>query len=77
LNNRKKLSLSGVEDVTGFNEELISLVTGMGGLYIKGENLHIERLDLDKGEADIDGSITSLQYTRNRDGRGLLKRILS
>ena len=30
---------------------------------IKGEELHVSRLTLEKGEVDIDGKIDSLTYT--------------
>ena len=49
LEGREKLSLSGVEDVTGFDESLIVLSTAQGELSIRGENLHIERIDLQLG----------------------------
>jgi sporulation protein YabP len=75
LENRKKLSLSGVKDVKGFNEEVVSLSTSMGDLYIKGEKLHISKLDLDCGEVDIDGVVHSMQYAETRNNKGLMQRI--
>ena len=40
LDNRKKLSLTGVEDVPGFNEETVNAVTSLGTLVIRGFALH-------------------------------------
>ena len=60
LEQRKTLSLGGVQDV---NEVL--LVTVCGVLTIRGKELHVGRLELEKGEADIEGSIDSLVYTEH------------
>lgn len=76
LDNRKKLSLTGVEDVSGFNEELISAVTTLGTLIIRGSKLHISKLSLETGEVDVDGEINSLQYTQNKAGKSFMQRIL-
>lgn len=62
LDNRKKLSLTGVTDVMGFDEQTVSLSTDCGTLIVKGENLHINKLNLDSKDVCIDGVINSLQY---------------
>ncbi len=62
LDNRKKLSLTGVTDVMGFDEQTVSLSTDCGTLIVKGENLHINKLNLDSKDVCIDGTINSLQY---------------
>lgn len=77
LDNRKKLSLSGVKDVLGFNEETVSMATDLGGLIVKGSALHIGMLNLDSGEVEIEGNINSLQYTQSRQNKSVLQRIFS
>ena len=62
LDNRKKLTLTGVTDVMGFDEQTVSLSTDCGTLIVKGENLHINKLNLDSKDVCIDGVINSLQY---------------
>ena len=59
LEQRKTLSLGGVQDVKSL------LVTVCGVLTIRGKELHVGRLELEKGEADIEGSIDSLVYTEH------------
>ena len=76
LDNRKKLSLTGVEDVSGFNEETVSLKTTAGGLIVKGSNLHISRLDLDTGDVEIEGIINLLNYTESKSDKGFIQRLL-
>lgn len=63
LEDRKTLSVSGVNDVGSFDEQTIVAVTGYGELTVRGENLHITKLSLEIGELCIEGSISSLQYT--------------
>ncbi|MCH5298368.1 MAG: sporulation protein YabP [Ruminococcus sp.] len=75
LDNRKKLSLTGVSDVLGFNEELVSIKTSLGDLIVRGSKLHISKLNLETGEVDIDGVINSLQYIESRDGKSFMQRL--
>lgn len=63
LVNRKSGSFSGVVDVLSFDVSEILLETEMGMLLIKGEDLHVNRLSLEKGEVDIEGRIDSLIYS--------------
>ena len=62
LDNRSLLTLSGVEDVVGFDDQTISVRLSDCGLVVKGASLHISRLSLDSGDVSIDGRISSLQY---------------
>lgn len=62
LDNRKLLTLTGVEDVPGFDEQTISVKLGDTSLVVKGARLHISKLNLESGDVVIDGTINSLQY---------------
>ena len=57
VTNRAGCSVSGVNDVLSFDEHEVLLETTMGMLSIKGKELHVNRLTLDKGEIDIDGRV--------------------
>ena len=63
ITNRKSCAVSGVNDVLSFDEHEILLETEQGMLMIKGEELHVSRLTLDKGEVDIDGKVDSFTYS--------------
>jgi sporulation protein YabP len=65
LDNRKKLSLSGVVEVISFNDENIILNTNLGTLTIKGEGLKMNKLDVQNGEVMITGIVNSCIYTTN------------
>jgi sporulation protein YabP len=55
--------LNGVNDVLSFDIHEILLETEQGMLMIKGDDLHVSRLTLDKGEVDVEGKIDSLTYS--------------
>ena len=63
LNNRKSGSFTGILDVLSFDLSEILLETELGMLHIKGKDLHVNRLNLEKGEADIEGEIESMVYS--------------
>lgn len=65
LKNRKNLSITGVLDVDNFDEETVTTYTDQGELTIKGENLHISKINLDTGDISLDGTITALIYSDN------------
>ena len=80
LTNRKNGSKSGVVDVLSFDENEIVLDTDMGLLTVRGKELHVKRLTLEKGELDLEGQIDSLNYSSNaalkRSGESFLSRLL-
>lgn len=60
---RKSGMISGISDVLSFDENEIILDTEMGLLTIKGKELHISRLSLELGEADMEGKVDSMVYS--------------
>ena len=75
MEDRKKLSLSGVVDVSGFDEELVVLSTSLGMLTIRGEQMHIERIDLDTGLLELHGRIRELSYEEQTQPGSLWSRL--
>ena len=71
LEDRSKLTLTGVTDVDCFDERMINLFTGLGELTIKGRNLHINDVSVETGDMTITGDIWLLQYGE-KDRRGPL-----
>lgn len=66
LKGRKDLSISGVLDVDSFDESTVVAYTELGELTIKGQNLHINKIDLDSGDLDLEGNILSLEYLEDK-----------
>ena len=63
LSNRSSGAIIGVVDVLSFDINEILLETAIGMLMIKGSDLHVNRLNLEKGEVDIAGKIDSMTYS--------------
>ena len=69
---RKKLAVSGVEDVESFDEREIVMRTAGGTLVISGEDLSVSRLSVETGDVSVHGLIASLCYEDTAaEGRGL------
>lgn len=60
---RERLSISGVLEVISFDEDGVMMETTCGLLLLKGQGLHIGRLDLDAGEVSVDGMLESITYS--------------
>ena len=63
LENRNKLSVSGVKDVLSFDDQVVIMETELGLLTVKGENLKINKLSIDTSEVVVEGEINSLGYS--------------
>ena len=71
MERRENLEITGVNDVISFDEETIIVDTEMGVLVLRGSNLHVNKLNLDAGELNIDGEISNLTYEEeNTYGKG-------
>ena len=63
LENREKLSVSGVNDVLSFDDQVVMVETELGLLTVKGENIRINKLSLDTSEVIVEGEISYLAYS--------------
>ena len=79
LENREKLTISGVLDVISFDDQIVILETELGLLTVKGENLRINKLSLDTADVIVDGEIYNLGYSEKdlekKSGGGILGKI--
>lgn len=77
LESRSKVSISGVKDVLSFDDQIVIMETELGLLNIKGDNLKINKLNLDSAEVIVEGEINSLNYSDHakKDQEGLLSKI--
>ena len=77
--NRKSMEITGVEDVISFDTKEVLLETTMGILTIKGEDLKVNRLSIEKGELEIEGTVDSMEYfeisSYKRKKESMLKRM--
>ncbi len=70
LEGREKLSISGVVDVQSFDEEQVLLETVRGMVVVRGQGLHVERLQLEAGELILEGEIGLIEYDDSAQPRG-------
>ena len=63
LSRREKGTVTGVLEVIAFDEHEILLKTSQGMLTIKGNDLHVSRLDLDSGETELERKVDALLYS--------------
>lgn len=79
LNNRGAGVITGVNTVISFDLNEILLETTDGVLLIKGSDMNVTRLTLEKGEVEIDGRVDSFTYSDLKPGlkgeNGLLNRL--
>ena len=78
MEDRRGLTVSGVEDVERFDDTNIVLSTTQGMLVVSGEGLHIEKLSLDGGDLKVEGKIDALSYEERteRNVGGFFSRLL-
>lgn len=62
IDKRESFLASGIIDVLSFDEDSVIADTNDGILIIKGSNLHINRLNLEKGDLQLEGKINSVTY---------------
>ena len=75
LENRRKAVIT---DIHSFNENEVLLLSEAGKILLKGEQLHVRNLNLEKGEAEVEGRVDSLLYlTKNthKKDESILKRM--
>ena len=63
LENREKLTITGVLDVLSFDDEVVVVETDLGLLNVKGDNLRINKLSIDTSEVIVEGTINNLSYS--------------
>jgi sporulation protein YabP len=73
MQERKSLTLNGIEDVISFDEGCIVLLSVCGIISVDGTDMRITALDLDTGRAEITGNVNGIIYPESA-GKGKLLR---
>ena len=68
MEEREKTRISGVLEVLSFDEEGVMMETTCGMLLLKGNGLHMGKLDLDTGDVTVDGLVESITYSEGGFG---------
>ena len=75
LNRREQLTVTGVSEVMGFDENTVVLHTDLGTLNVHGKELQLKELSVDSGQMAVTGHICALVYEEPREHRGWLGRL--
>ena len=76
IENRKKISISGVKEVTSFDEETVLIDTSLGRMTIKGEDIKIESFNTQTGDLTASGTFHAVVYMADSNsGGGFISRI--
>ncbi len=66
LENREKITINQVTDVDAFDEDNLWANIKDGAIEISGENLNIEKLDLQEGLLIVTGKIIAFCYAEKK-----------
>ena len=77
LENREKLTLSGVESVLSFDESEVALETVRGTVLVRGSGMRLEKLNTESGEVKVMGMIDGVEYedSEPKSGGGIWSRL--
>ena len=75
LDERQRLSVSGVQEVVEFNEDAVSVQTVKGLLLIRGSGLRVDKLEKEAGELRLSGTVTELLYEDAGPGAGFFAKL--
>lgn len=78
LENRGAAVLTGITDVSSFNEQEIVMASDQGEIALLGEGMHISQMNLEEGRVTVEGRIAALEYgdAPSLKKGGLLGRLL-
>lgn len=68
VRNRKRMDMTSVKSIERFDQEEFFVNTSQGHLLIRGEELRIVHLDVDKGLLTLEGEVKQLQYDESDSG---------
>lgn len=63
LENRKKLTLTGIKDVLSFDDEIIVVESELGLINVKGNDLKVNKISIETGDVIIEGIIKMIEYS--------------
>ena len=68
LQDRGKLTLSGVSEVISFDDAAVLMRTPLGDLLVQGQQLQLKTLSPEGGNVTVLGDICALSYEEPRAG---------
>ena len=77
LENRKKLTMTGIKDVLSFDDEVVVVESELGLINIKGTDLKVNKISVESGDVIVEGTIRAIEYSDKEIGpkQGLMSRL--
>ena len=75
LDERQRLTVTGVQEVAEFNEDAVSVRTVKGTLLIRGAGLRVDKLDKEAGVFRLTGTVSDLSYEDPGPGGGFFAKL--
>ena len=76
LEERSRLTMTGVTEVVSFEESYVVMHTTLGTLTVQGQDLQLKNLSAEGGQVAVEGKIASLSYEEPRVSGGWLRRLM-
>ena len=75
MEERGRLTMTGVTEVVSFEDTAVVLQTSLGTLVVHGQQLQLKTLSLEGGQVAVDGKVSALVYEEPRQSGGWLGRL--
>lgn len=76
IRNRKRMDMTSVKAIERFDQEEFFIQTSQGYLLIRGEDLRIVHLDVDKGLLTLEGNVKLMQYDEeDSSSKGFIQKL--
>ncbi len=77
LENRKKLTMTGIKDVLSFDDEVVVVDSELGLINIKGIDLKVNKISVESGDVVVEGNVRAIEYSDKEFGpkQGFMSRI--
>ena len=73
MEDRARMSLTGVSEVSAFSDTSVTLKTCRGMLSVQGKGLNISKLNTDTGELNVNGEISLIKYSKDKAKGGFFE----
>lgn len=77
VDSRNHTLISGITNVESANETGLTMYIGKTMLTIDGENLKVQKIDVDTGNVEVVGLIKTIKYSDSKTRGGILKKLRS
>ena len=75
LEERSRLTMTGVTEVVSFEDTYVVMRTTLGTLTVQGQDLQLKNLSAEGGQVAVEGKVSALVYEEPRISGGWFRRL--